>query len=169
MSSSGVVSAFGACLLAVNLSGCEASVGAVAGVAVAPDGSPIGVIQVCDHSIDGATLYDHNDEGAKWGTWTANPSVSGFSQWPLRSGGGGWSVSVPLGALKPGVTYSFYGWTNDSSSSANAVSFTARDLASMEPGQVRYVTRYSDKDNSDLTATISADEFRQTACKNLLR
>lgn len=76
---------------------------------------------------------------------------------------------MPLGVLKPGVTYSFYGWTNDSSSSANAVSFTARDLASMEPGQVRYVTGYSDKDSSDLTATISADEFRRTACKTLLK
>lgn len=55
-------------------SGCTVPVDAVAGISVTGDGHLLGVMMVCGHHIDGATLYVDSDDVDKQvtvGSWTA--------------------------------------------------------------------------------------------------
>ena len=75
-------------------SGCSVPVDAVAGISVTGDGRLLGVMMVCGHQIDGATLYVDSADGNSTvtaGSWTADrlsPPVSplGPSILPLSAG-----------------------------------------------------------------------------------
>ncbi|MER6564566.1 hypothetical protein ABT300_44075, partial [Streptomyces sp. NPDC001027] len=65
------------------VSGCTVPVDAVAGISVTDDGRLLGVMMVCGHRIDGATLYVDGadaDEETAVGSWTADsPLRAGFA------------------------------------------------------------------------------------------
>jgi hypothetical protein len=158
------------------LSGCTVAVAGVTGITVTEDGAPLGVMLVCHDHIDGATLYDSGadsdydpdeDEPSEpddLGTWSRRKPATGFTVWSLRTGGRGWSADTPVAALDPHRTYSLYGWTHDNSWSTIDVTFTAAQLARLEPGQVRYYKGEGAGTDRDGYATVSMDTFRSEGC-----
>ncbi|WP_416975563.1 hypothetical protein [Streptomyces sp. 4F14] len=150
--------AAGSALLA--LSGCGVPIDAIAGISATADGKLLGVILVCGHRIDGASLYV-DDENApklgKVGEWSADrPLGPGLSTWPLETAAAGWGGSGLSTPLVAGASYTLYGWTEDNSWSAASVSFSLRDR--ILPGQVRY-------EREDSAVTVSLAEFEATACR----
>lgn len=151
-------------VLTFALGGCGVPGVGLAGIGVDADGAPVGYLQACRNHLDGATLYASEDDDQ--GSWKASPTVTGFARWSLTDPGEGWTAKTPLGQLQPGVKYHLYGWTSDSTSSADSTTFTTEDLAALKPGQVLY---WSGKSNTqgteDLYIVSSEGEFRFNACK----
>ncbi|MFF9623843.1 hypothetical protein [Streptomyces griseosporeus] len=130
------------------------------------DGHLLGVLMVCGHHIDGATLYVDNEDvenQVSVGSWTADhPLTPGLTTWPLDSPAAGWRATQPLAALTADTPYTLYGWTKDNSWSAGDVSFTLADRDRLTPGKVRYD---SVSDNGDeTTTTASLADFKANAC-----
>ncbi|MET8648171.1 twin-arginine translocation signal domain-containing protein [Streptomyces sp. NPDC004074] len=150
-------------------SGCTVPDDAVAGIAVTADGHLLGVMMVCGHQIDGATLYVDNDDVNKQvtvGSWTADhPLTQGLATWTLDSPAPGWTATKSLAPLTAKTTYTLYGWTRDNTWSASSVSFTLADRDRLTPGKVRHD---SISDNGDESAiTVSIGEFKAKACRNI--
>ncbi|WP_405009631.1 hypothetical protein [Kitasatospora sp. NBC_01539] len=150
------------------LTGCTVAVGAVSGVTVTADGRPIGMVMVCHHRIDGATLYtDQGTNGTRSvGRWKHDGPLTGYAPLPL-DGGDGWTVEQPLQPLEAGRVYTLYGWTEDDSWSAGSVSFTLADLAALTPGRVRYFVGAEYGGDADGWTTTSLEEFQAHACDNV--
>ncbi|WP_329237940.1 hypothetical protein [Streptomyces canus] len=150
-------------------SGCTVPVDAVAGISVTGDGHLLGVMMVCGHHIDGATLYVDSDDVDKQvtvGSWTAGrPLATGLATWTLDSPAAGWTATRPLAPLTAKTTYTLYGWTKDDSWSANSVSFTLSDRDRLTPGKVRYEKISDNGDASEATLPIA--EFKARACQNM--
>jgi hypothetical protein len=150
-------------------SGCTVPVDAVAGISVTEDGRLLGVMRVCGHRIDGATLYVESDDVDKEvdvGSWTAaRPLDAGLTTWTLDAPAVGWTATRPLGPLDARTTYALYGWTKDNSWSASSVSFTPSDLDRLAPGKVRYIEISDKGDESAVTVTMA--EFAARACRGL--
>ncbi|MFI1376762.1 hypothetical protein ACH4UY_32765 [Streptomyces longwoodensis] len=157
------VATVGATLTA--LSGCTVPVDAVAGISVTADGHLLGVMLVCGHHIDGATLYVDSadpDHQVTTGEWTAShPLTEGVTTWPLDAPSAGWTTTTPLRPLAARTTYVFYGWTKDNSWSATSVDFTLPDRAALRPGTVRY-DRVTYEDEKVVTVPLA--EFTSKAC-----
>ncbi|MFE7402341.1 hypothetical protein [Streptomyces sp. NPDC057557] len=149
-------------------SGCTVPVDAVAGISVTGDGHLLGVMMVCGHQIDGATLYVNSDDADKTvtvGSWTAaHPLTPGLATWTLDSPAAGWTATRSLTPLTTKTTYALYGWTKDNSWSSSSVSFTLSDRDRLTPGEVRY-TKISD-DGDESAATVPIAEFKARACQN---
>ncbi|MFE7889392.1 hypothetical protein [Streptomyces sp. NPDC057412] len=150
-------------------SGCAVPPDAVAGISVTSDGHLLGVMMVCGHHIDGATLYVDSDDVNKEvtaGSWTAErPLAPGLATWALDSPSPGWAATRPLTPLTAKTTYALYGWTKDNSWSANSVSFTLSDRHRLTPGKVRY-EEISDKGEvSEVIVPVA--EFKVRACQNM--
>ncbi|MFF2013326.1 hypothetical protein ACFVWY_30275 [Streptomyces sp. NPDC058195] len=149
-------------------SGCTVPSDAVTGISVTDDGHVLGVIMVCGHHIDGATLYVDSDEVTEQvtaGRWTAGrPLTAGLTTWTLDPPPDGWTATGPLTPLAPRTTYTLYGWTTDDSWSASHVSFTLTDLDRLPPGKVRYdhVTGIG----KESAATVTMAEFQARACED---
>ncbi|MFF7469766.1 hypothetical protein [Streptomyces sp. NPDC008092] len=163
---------FGAVLVGVALaatSGCTVPVDAVAGVSVTGDGHLLGVMMICGHHIDGATLYVDNadpDKAVKAGEWTSDRSLkSGLVIWSLDSPGAGWTTTRALRPLTAGTTYTLYGWTKDNSWSAGSVSFTRADRDRLAPGEVLYDNISDDGDESVIAVPMT--QFKATACRGM--
>ncbi|WP_406416138.1 hypothetical protein OH809_40130 [Streptomyces sp. NBC_00873] len=158
--------AVGATLIAT--SGCTVPVDAVAGISVTGDGHLVGVMMICGHHIDGATLYVDSTEvksQTKMGSWTADrPLTAGLVTWLLDAPAVGWTATKPLAPLTAGTTYALYGWTKDNSWSSASVSFTLTDWDRLTPGRVRY-DDLSASGGSSPTAVPTAD-FTATACRD---
>jgi hypothetical protein len=111
-------------------SGCTVPADAVAGISVTADGHLLGVMMVCGHQIDGATLYVDSDDADKQltvGSWTVGRSLEpGLATWPLDAPAPGWTATRPLTPLTATTTYVLCGWTKDDSWSADSVSFALR-------------------------------------------
>ncbi|SEE66702.1 hypothetical protein SAMN05216533_3165 [Streptomyces sp. Ag109_O5-10] len=150
-------------------SGCTVPVDAVAGVSVTGDGHLLGVMMICGHHIDGATLYvdsDGPDKTVTVGSWTsARPHKAGLVIWPLDSPAAGWTTTRALAPLTAGTTYSLYGWTRDNSWSAGNVFFTRADRDRLAPGEVLY-DDFSD-DGDEFTAVVPLTRFKATACRGM--
>ncbi|MFE9627707.1 hypothetical protein [Streptomyces sp. NPDC006527] len=150
-------------------SGCTVPVDAIAGISVTRDGHLLGVMMVCGHQIEGATLYVDSadvDKTVTVGSWTADrPLTPGLATWTLDSPTAGWTATESLAPLTTKTTYALYGWTKANSWSSSSVSFTLADRDRLTPGQVRYD---SVSDNGDESAiTVSLAEFRTKACQNM--
>ncbi|MEU5718093.1 hypothetical protein AB0G71_20300 [Streptomyces sp. NPDC020403] len=149
-------------------SGCTVPVDAVAGISVTGDGHLLGVMAVCGHQIDGATLYvDGGDvnKTATVGSWTADRSLlPGLATWTLDSPAAGWTATTSPGPLSAKATYVFYGWTKDDSWSSREVSFTLADRDRLTPGKVRYDTLSDNGDDRGVTVSIA--EFTSRACRD---
>lgn len=144
--------------------GCTVPSGAVVGIGVDAKGNPVGYLQVCHDHIVGATIYI--DDAHTFGSWTTSPAAAGYTTWSLADPSSPWKADDPLHKRKARTTYAMYGWTNDNSSSAEAVEFTVEDLAAMKPGQVRYDAGKTTSDGMNgLYSVTSEDQFRQTVCK----
>ena len=147
-------------------SGCTVPVDAVAGISVAPDGHLLGLMMVCGHRIDGASLYVDSadaDSEVTVGSWTADHSLTaGLATWTLDSPSTGWTVTRSLAPLTAKTTYALYGWTEDDSWSSSSVSFTVTDRERLTPGMVRYDHVSGDGDESEITVPVA--EFKATAC-----
>ncbi|MFL5995530.1 MAG: hypothetical protein ACJ736_14680 [Streptomyces sp.] len=150
-------------------SGCTVPVDAVAGISVTGDGHLLGVMTVCGHHIDGATLYVDSDDVNKQltvGSWTAGRSLApGLTTWTLDSPASGWTATRPLTPLTATTTYALYGWTKDDSWSANSVSFTLSDRDRLAPGEVRYENISDNGDASEVTLPMA--EFKARACQHM--
>ncbi|MDX3070997.1 hypothetical protein [Streptomyces sp. MI02-7b] len=158
---------FGIAVLAA-LTGCSPLGVGVTGITVAEDGTPVGVMLVCHDHIDGASLYDVDaDEADEIGSWSRRKPATGFSVWSLRTGGRGWRAGTPLAALDPHHTYTLRGWTDNHSAMTFEVTFTAAQLARLEPGQVRYLKGEGPGTDRDGYATVSMDAFRADACRDV--
>jgi hypothetical protein len=148
--------------------GCTVPIDAVAGISVTEDGHLLGVMMVCGHQIDGATLYvdsaDVDDERTV-GSWTADhPLKAGLTTWPLDAPAPGWATTTSLTRLNPRTTYALYGWTKDNSWSSGNVSFTLTDRTRLTPGKVLYDDISADGDES--TAVVPLTKFKATACED---
>ncbi|MEU2282032.1 hypothetical protein ABZ614_08880 [Streptomyces sp. NPDC013178] len=148
-------------------SGCTVPVDAVAGISVTGDGHLLGVMMVCGHQIDGATLYVDStdvDRTVTVGSWTADrPLTAGLATWTLDAPSAGWAPTESPTPLTAGTTYVLYGWTEDNSWSSSSVSFTLTDRDRLTPGMVRY-DDLSDDDES--ASTVPVAEFEARACAN---
>ncbi|MFF7458504.1 hypothetical protein [Kitasatospora sp. NPDC008115] len=157
----------GAAALALALtstSGCSVPTDAVAGISVTADGRLLGVMMVCGHRIDGASLYIRESAAVSptVGRWTADrPLTRGLTTWPLDSPAPtpGWTTDKAPAPLHPQAPYAFSGWTKDNSWSSARVSFTLADLAGLTPGEVRY-----EATGSAVTAPLA--EFEAKACRH---
>lgn len=162
----GIVSA-GLALTAT--AGCTVPMDAVAGISVTDGGHLLGVMMVCRHQIDGATLYvdsDDVDDERAVGSWTADrPLKAGLTTWPLDVPVAGWTTTTSLTPLNAKTTYDLYGWTKDNSWSASSVSFTLTDQARLTPGTVFYEDFATNGDES--TAIVPLAEFKAKACKGV--
>ncbi|SCD89627.1 hypothetical protein GA0115253_102285 [Streptomyces sp. Termitarium-T10T-6] len=149
-------------------SGCSVPTDAVAGISVTADGHLLGVMMVCGHHIDGATLYVDSDDVSKQvkvGSWTADrPLKPGLATWTLDSQAAGWTATRSLAPLTDRTTYALYGWTKDNSWSAAHISFTTADRDRLTPGKVRYA---SISDNGESAITVSTADFKAKACQNM--
>ncbi|WP_245237452.1 hypothetical protein RFN58_35230 [Streptomyces iakyrus] len=150
-------------------SGCSVPVDAVAGISVTGDGRLLGVMMVCGHRIDGATLYvdgDDADKAVTVGSWTADrPLAAGLTTWTLDSPSPGWTATRSLTPLTAKTTYALYGWTKDNSWSSGSFSFTLTDRDRLTPGTVRYDDVSANGDFS--TVTVPVAEFKAKACQNM--
>lgn len=159
------IAAVGAALAATT--GCTVPVDAVAGISVTNDGHPLGVMMVCGHRIDGATLYvdsADSDKTVTVGSWTADrPVTAGLATWTIDRPSTGWTAKRALKPLTAETSYSLYGWTKDNSWSSSSVSFTLADRDRLTPGTVRYTRVRNNGDES--TVTVSMAEFKARACK----
>ncbi|WP_234490129.1 hypothetical protein [Streptomyces sp. MBT33] len=149
--------------------GCTVPSDAVVGLSVTADGHLLGVMMVCGHHIDGATLYVDSEDvnkQVKVGSWTAaRPRTSGLATWTLDAPAGGWTATKSLGPLTAKTTYVLYGWTKDNSWSADSVSFTLADRDRLTPGKVRY--EGISKRGGTSAVTVSVAEFKAKACQNV--
>lgn len=152
-----------ACAALAALSGCTAPVDAVAGISVTGDGRLLGVMMVCGHRIDGATLYvadADSDSEEEVGSWSAaRPLKAGLATWTLGSPSEGWTATSALKPLDAKTTYALYGWTEDNSSSSSSVSFTLTDRDRLDPGMVRY-------GDDESASTVPVAEFKARACED---
>ncbi|WP_241844526.1 hypothetical protein [Kitasatospora sp. CB01950] len=146
------------------VSGCAVQSDAVAGISVTEDGRPLGVLLVCGHRIDGATLSTSEGSHEETiGNWTAHAALGpGLSTWTLDAPAEGWETGRSATPLDAGTTYHLRGWTKDNSRSSTATAFTPEDLKQLTPGTVRYDGTASD--GSGTTRTVPVEEFRATAC-----
>ncbi|WP_329157707.1 hypothetical protein OHB49_03125 [Streptomyces sp. NBC_01717] len=160
--------AFAAGVALAAASGCTVPVDAVAGISVTDDGHLLGVMMVCGHQIDGATLYvDSADVDSEMtiGSWAADrPLTAGLATWTLDSPSAGWTATRSLEPLTAKTTYALYGWTKDNSWSSSSVSFTLIDRDRLTPGTVRYDDVSGNGDES--TITVPVTEFKARACEN---
>ncbi|MFF5144722.1 hypothetical protein ACFY6U_34225 [Streptomyces sp. NPDC013157] len=149
-------------------SGCTVPVDAVAGISVTGDGHLLGVMMICGHRIDGATLYVDSDDADKTvtvGSWTSDRHLeAGLVTWPLDAPAAGWTTTRALTPLTAGTTYALYGWTKDNSWSSSSVSFTLADRDRLAPGKVLYDDVSDDGDES--AVTLSLAQFRARACRD---
>ncbi|MFK4221713.1 hypothetical protein [Streptomyces sp. NPDC019890] len=149
-------------------SGCTAPVDAVAGISVTADGHLLGVMMVCGHQIDGATLYVDStdvDNEVTVGSWASDrPLTAGLATWTLDSPSAGWTATSSLKPLTAKTTYALYGWTKDNSWSSSGVSFTLTDRDRLTPGTVRYDDVAGNGDESAITVPVA--EFKAGACEN---
>ncbi|MEU6541647.1 hypothetical protein [Streptomyces sp. NPDC047000] len=150
-------------------SGCTIPVDAVAGVSVTGDGHLLGVMMVCGHQINNATLYVDSDDVNKAvtvGSWTTDrPVRAGLTTWALDSPAAGWTAIRSLTPLTAKTTYALYGWTKDNSWSSRSVSFTPRDRDRLTPGKVLYDKISDNGDESAVTVPIA--EFKARACQKV--
>ncbi|WP_051951949.1 hypothetical protein [Actinacidiphila yeochonensis] len=148
-----------------SLSGCTVPIDAVAGISVSADGHLLGVMLVCGHHVDGATLSVDSDDArgqTDAGSWTAVHRLSaGLATWPLDSPSPGWPATVPPRRLTPGTRYALYGWTEDNSWSAGSVSFTPAGRDRLTPGDVRYDSA------SDTPRTVPMATFEAEGCRDM--
>ncbi|WP_344398984.1 hypothetical protein [Streptomyces longisporus] len=150
-------------------SGCTVSPDAVAGISVTAEGHLLGVMMVCGHHIDGATLYVDTDDVSKQvtvGSWTADrPLTPGLVAWTLDAPAADWTTTKSLAPLTAKTTYTLSGWTKDNSWSASSITFTPADRDRLTPGQVRYADI---SDNGDESAiTVSLADFKAKACQKV--
>ncbi|MDH6612453.1 hypothetical protein M2164_008088 [Streptomyces sp. SAI-208] len=149
-------------------SGCTVPVDAVAGISVTEDGHLLGVMMVCGHEIDGATLHedgDDADEQVTVGSWAADrPLEAGLATWTLDAPTAGWKATGSLAALDAGTTYALYGWTKDDSWSSSSVTFTLADRARLTPGKVRY--GHISESGDETEVTVSLAEFKADVCRD---
>ncbi|WP_405631560.1 hypothetical protein OG933_38150 [Streptomyces sp. NBC_00016] len=149
--------------------GCTVPVAGSTGITVTEEGQPVGVLMVCHHHIDSAVLYtgDGGDASEDVGSWSRAEPATGFVTWPLRTGGGGWSVDrQPPATLERQRTYILYGATEDNSWSTTDVSFTLAHLAALAPGRVRYFAGEVPGADDDGYVTASIEDFRADACED---
>ncbi|MFG2857822.1 hypothetical protein ACGFZ9_45780 [Streptomyces mirabilis] len=121
---------------------CTVPADAVAGISVTDDGRLLGVVMVCGHRIDGATLYVDSpevDSEVTVGSWVADrPLTGGLATWTLDSPTAGWTATRSPKLLTAKTTYDLYGWTKDNSWSSSSASFTLADRDWRTPGTLRY-------------------------------
>ncbi|MGW3745044.1 hypothetical protein ACWD62_31790 [Streptomyces sp. NPDC005146] len=162
------VGAFAAGVALAATSGCTVPVDAVAGISVTGDGHLLGVMMVCGHQIDGATLYVDSpdvDSEVTVGSWAADrPLTTGLATWTLDSPSAGWTATRSLKPLTAKTTYALYGWTKDNSWSSSSVSFTLTDRDQLTSGTVRYDDGSGNDDESTITVPVA--EFKARACEN---
>lgn len=148
--------------------GCTVPVDAVAGISVTIDGHLLGVMMVCGHRIDGATLYVDSDDVDKTvtvGSWTSDhPIKAGLATWTLDSPAAGWTTTASLTPLTAKVTYDLYGWTKDNSWSSGNVSFTLADKDRLTPGNVLYDKISDNGDESTIIVPVA--KFKAEACQD---
>lgn len=157
----------GAAVLA-SLTGCTVPEAGSTGITVTEDGQPVGVLMVCHHHIDGATLYTGDgDDSEEVGGWSRARPVTGFVSWPLYTGGENWRVDRPMpAALERRRVYVLYGGTEDNSWSTTEVSFTRAQLAGLAPDRVRYFAGDVRGADDDGYLTASIQDFRADACED---
>ena len=157
---------------AIVLTACGPPSAGVMGVTVDENGRPVGVLEVCEGHIDGASLYETPADEASQspsqhvGDWSVAPAATSSSYLDLTKPTGAWRSDTPFATLHPGRSYTLYGWTRDNSWSAGGVDFSPEDLKQLRPDQVRYdAGLHADEDDpDDTTATVPISEFRSRAC-----
>ncbi|GAA3854649.1 hypothetical protein GCM10023084_06020 [Streptomyces lacrimifluminis] len=158
-----VVGAFAACAALAATSGCTVPVDAVTGISVTDDGHLVGVMMVCGHHIDGATLHGagaDDDSEVTVGSWdAARPLKAGLATWTLDAPAAGWTATTSLKPLTARTTYTLYGWTEDNSWSSSGVTFTLTDRDRLTPGTVRY-------GGEESAITVPVEEFKARACED---
>ncbi|MFH8729593.1 hypothetical protein [Streptomyces termitum] len=150
---------------ALLLTGCATPPAGLAGVTVAEDGTPLGILLMCHDHLDGATLSPADapaDASPATAVWRHDGPVTGFTSWPLIRTSGvpeaeRWTSKTETTRLEKGRSYRLAGWTEDGSWSAVPVRFTPEDLARLKPGEVRHTL-------DGETRVSLLDDFRDRAC-----
>lgn len=152
-------------LVALATSACTPGENAVVGVSVDAQGRPVGVVAVCSGQINSASLWAGSTDASTPGMtraveWTPDQPVTDVGIWSVATGQPWTAQGSPT--LERGVTYQMGAsdvtfrdaGTTGISSYARAVEFTLADVATLEPGQVRW------SEGVDEVTT-----FREAACR----
>ncbi|MFE6734248.1 hypothetical protein [Microbacterium sp. NPDC057650] len=109
------------------LTSCSVAVHGWVGLQRGESNSLSAIVQMCEESVDGATLYaSKGGDGQPVGRAEFDSPITDSGQVVLAS----------LQQLDTRVTYSLYGWTNSSTSAAAGFSFEREDVAAVSPGKV---------------------------------
>jgi hypothetical protein len=130
----------------------------LAGVGVDDQGHLVGYLQMCEHQVDGATLYRTNGQ-RHLGEWQATPPVIGFATWSMEAPSGGWTEMQTYAPPTGNDEYSLYGWTKDNTWGASSITFHLTDLADVRPNEILYQSHRL----GQLTRASKA-QFQHDAC-----
>lgn len=122
-------------LTLLGLTGCSVPSHGWVGLLRGEGESLIAVVQMCEESVDGATIYTGDGAGEQ------TIALAEFGT-PVTDTG-----AVELATLEnldTEVTHRVYGWTDSATSSADGPDFTRDDIARVEPGNVLAIDLYAD-------------------------
>ncbi|MFI5736659.1 hypothetical protein ACIA49_41460 [Kribbella sp. NPDC051587] len=130
------------------------------------------VVQMCKGHIDGAELFrpaaGRAGPDELIGRWTADPAVSGFSQFSLKDSRNGWTRNGPLKPRDPKERYTLHGWTSDSSWTTDWLVFSQAELTKLRPGElVAPPTDWPEDENAPEppNRVWTLTDFKANACK----
>ena len=155
-----------------SLAGCTVPPGGRVGLTVDSDGHLAGIVAMCDHKIDGFSVYEFNEDidegdGDVVADWKSRRSIGSVFTWKVtESGDPQWVSSEPLDvkALKPDQEYAIYGWTTDNSWSADGPKFKPADLEELTPGTV-LESVYNQKTDDDINRFTKRSKWIRESCE----
>lgn len=109
------------------LTGCSVRSHGWVGILRGDGGSLSAVVQMCEESVDGVTIYTVSGPGEK---------TIARAEFDIPATDSGVIEMATLEDLDVHATYHLYGWTHTNTSSAAGPDFTRDDIDGLEPGNV---------------------------------
>ena len=134
--------------VAAALTGCSVPSHGWMGLLRGEGDSLSAVVQMCDESIDGSTIYTVDGPGAK---------TIARAEFNNPATDTGVIAIATLEDFDPKSTLRLYGWTHSNTSSAWGPEFTRDDIAAVDPGNV-LATDLDDDDYAVRSFTLEAFE-----------
>lgn len=138
----------GTVVVLLGLTGCSVPSNGWMGLLRSESDSLFAVVQMCDESVDGATIYKVSGPGEQT---TARAHFGN----PVSDTGA--AEIATLEDLDAEKEYRLYGWTDANTSSAAGPNFTRNDVARLDPGEMLAIDLDADEYT---TRTVSPEDFK---------